>query len=139
MKNLFCTGRVPGSGRTDYQCMTSQFQVSRDAGGVILTCPNCRIVHRLETLEAGQRVNVVTNRGIGEESFAAQVLDGLLTVDVPGAPSTASTASDFAAAQGWESCDRVDCANYNRLAKRHCEHNIITPDSCATFTPEIMF
>lgn len=130
MKALYCTGRVPGSGVTDYQCMTAHFAVSRDAGGIILTCPCCKAIHRMENLEAGQRVNVVTDRGIGDETFVAVVEGERLEV---------STADDFAAAPGWENCGRTDCGDYDKAAKRHCKHTIINPDSCATFTPEILF
>jgi pyruvoyl-dependent arginine decarboxylase (PvlArgDC) len=51
--------------------MSAAFYVSRDGEGVTLQCSVCKTVYRMEDLEAGQRVNVVVTRGIGEETFEA--------------------------------------------------------------------
>ena len=122
-KYLFCTGRVPGSSTTDYQCMTSQFTVSRDSGGIMLTCPACKTIHRMESLEAGQRVDVVTDRGIGDESFQAVVEGERLEPYVEGI---------------WDCC-QTDCGSFNAGRSRNCGSASLKPESCQSYKTDILF
>ena len=122
LKQLFCTARRPGSGASDYQCMSSSFSVkSDDNGRITMQCTSCKTTHDACDLYRG------------EVPWTADTQ----VAEVPGAGP--SKADDFAAAHDMAvseirgKCENYRCGYWKSSARMNCNNKKIGVQVCETW------